>query len=140
MLFSTSCLSEINYDLYLGAFSRHIPDTYTKDGSDHTYVSNHTLVGLRNRNTEWMFAVFVNSYGDPSIMYGKMYKWNELNPYISPQFFIGGAYGYGTQLPNVGGVAPYTMVGFDIHPKNNRYGLTFNTVGSVHTVGFRLAY
>lgn len=124
-------------DLYLYQFSSHMSDGYDEDGKHKEFESVHPFVGY-STDEGHLVAAFKNSYGDPTVLAGKLWPLDIGNKYVTPYIMTGLTWGYKDHHPNVKGVSPIGNIGVDLHPSHNRWGVNINTVGVVHTIGLRI--
>lgn len=90
----------------VGLFTKHF-----QPGSS-TNETNRALVFSYD---DWCAAWFENSYHEESVFAGRAFRTEKLTNEKHPEWFLRGnlylglVYGYGDELPNVGGISPYML-------------------------------
>lgn len=138
LLASQACYAFCS-DVIVGQKTWHQQQYYYQDGKQHRYDGDNYLVGCITPDN-YIMAVFKNSYGDPTVLGGFAWRYNQLSPYITPYLVLGTVVGYEDHLPHIGPFAPYGFVGLDIHNINNKFGIMVSTIGSITSIGVRFSY
>jgi hypothetical protein len=127
-------------DAIIGQKTWHSQKGYYEHGQFREYNGNNYLIGCVT-DEDTVFAVFENSYYDPSVLVARSYKDYDFSPYITPYVVVGVVAGYKDHLTvHVGPLAPYGFVGVDIHPASNKYGIMIDTIGVITSIGVRVSF